>query len=436
MEAGFARVCVNPPHGTRMMGFGVRDQGPGCETIRDDIFIRALYLRHGGEEAVIATFDMCFIGREDADRFKGAIGRLLDLALRQILLNASHNHVGPASGYWAYGDYLPPEHLYLRELERAVAEAVDAARGRARAVSVWADTGRSAVPMNRRRRMPDGHIDNRPNPEGVVCDALPVCVYKDEDGAPVACLFSVSAHPAIVSGTAISAEYPGVATRRVDEHLGVPCSMFLQGCGGDAMTSVAGRDRDTWRFDWEVVEEVGDMLGDEVIALLDGGLEEYAPDLRTALVETHWPLETPDRGEFEGWAARLIPGAPPREQGIYELWGARQLELLERGQTLRTSASVLVQGMQLGDGLRLVAIEGEPVAEHGLNVLAFYGDGVTFPLGYSNGEALYLPVTRQLSEGGYEVTAYPEYGYPARLAPGMEEIVEKELEELRAAGIT
>ena len=435
MEAGFARVCVNPPPGTRMMGFGVRDQGLGSETIRDDIFTRVLYAREGGEEAVIATFDMCFIGREDADRFKGAIGRLLDLSPRQILLNASHNHVGPASGYWAYGDYLPPERLYLRELEHAVVEAAGDAKDRAEAVSVWAGTGRSAVPMNRRRRMPDGDIENRPNPSGVVCDALPVCLLKDGNGAPVACLFSISAHPAIVSGTAISAEYPGVAIRRTDEHLGVPCSIFLQGCGGDAMTSVAGRGRDSWRFDWEVVDQVGDMLSREVATVLDGGLEEYAPDVRTALVETNWPLEALDRCEFETWAAKLIPGAPPREQGIYEMWGERQLELLERGQALPAAASVLVQGIQLGAHLRIIAIEGEPVAEHGLNVLAFYGDGTTFPLGYSNGEALYLPVSRQLPEGGYEVTAYPEYGYPARLAAGMEQIVEDALEELREAGI-
>ena len=97
MKAGFSRVNMNPPPGTRMMGFGARDRGPGSESIRDDIFVRALYLSHGGDEAVILSLDMCFIGREDSDRYKGVIGRLLDLSPRQILLNSSHSHVGPAS---------------------------------------------------------------------------------------------------------------------------------------------------------------------------------------------------------------------------------------------------------------------------------------------------------------------------------------------------
>lgn len=437
MRAGFSRVSMNPPRGTRMMGFGSRDRGPGSESIRDDIYTRALYLAHNGEEAVVVAFDMCFIGREDSDRFKGVIGRLLDLKPRQILLIASHSHVGPASGYWAYGDYMPHDRLYLQELETAVVQAENEAKARAREVVLTAGMGRSQVPMSRRRPMPNGSIENRPFPEGIVCDALPVCLFTGCDGRPVACLFSISAHPSIVSGTAISAEYPGVATDRVDSHLGAECSMFLQGCGGDGKTSVAGKERDTWLSDdWDVVERVGRKLGDEVIALLDAGLKRIEPGLKSALAETHWPLEAYDRNEFEERAAGLKPGAPVNDQGIYELWGARQLDLLDRGRNLPGAASVLIQGIRLGDGLRIAAIEGEPVAEHGLNILVFYGEGVTFPLGYSNGEAMYLPVFRQLPEGGYEVVAYPEYSYPARLAPGMEEIVNRTLESFKARGIT
>ena len=436
MHAGFSRVCINPPKGTRMMGFGDRDRGPGSESIRDDIFARALYLAHDGEQALIVTFDMCFIGREDSDRYKGVLGRLFGLTPRQIVLASSHSHVGPASGYWAYGDYLPPDQLYLREMEAAVVAAATAAKERARKVTIRAGSGHSKVPMNRRKRMPNGKFENRPNPDGIVCDALPVCLLTGEDGRTVACLFSIAAHPSIVGGTAISSEYPGVATNRVDAHLGAACSMFLQGCGGDAKTNVAGEGRDTWLSnDWGVVEKVGKMLGDEVIGIL-GNLKEFEPSLGAALAETRWPLlPARSRGEFEKVAGELTPGAPPSQQRLYPLWAARQLELLDRGQKLRTAASVLIQGIQLGKGLRMVAIEGEPVAEHGLNMLKFYSEGVTFPLGYANGEAMYLPVTRQLPEGGYEVDSYWEYGAPAGLAPGMEQVVTQTLETFQRQGI-
>jgi hypothetical protein len=185
------------------------------------------------------------------------------------------------------------------------------------------------------------------------------------------------------------------------------------------------------------MEKVGDILGQEVIDIVNGGLSEHQPALATALTETQWPLLDPiSRDEFAKKAEEgLTPGAPPEEQGIYDLWAARQVELIDRGQKLRSSASILIQGIKLGEGLRMVAIEGEPVAEHGLNILSFYNNGVTFPIGYANGESMYLPVTRQLPEGGYEVEAYGEYGYPAQLAPGMEEIVRGAMEGFKEEGI-
>ena len=61
MDAGFSKVCMTPPPGTRMMGFGSRDRGPGCESVRDDIFVRALYLSHGDEQAVILSFDILLV---------------------------------------------------------------------------------------------------------------------------------------------------------------------------------------------------------------------------------------------------------------------------------------------------------------------------------------------------------------------------------------
>ena len=41
-----------------------------------------------------------------------------------------------------------------------------------------------------------------------------------------------------------------------------------------------------------------------------------------------------------------------------------------------------------------------------------------------------------LAEGGYEVVSFWEYGYPARLAKGMEDVVLKALADLRRGGIT
>jgi len=123
MRAGFARVSITPPLGTRMMGVGDRDLAHGCDSIHDDIYVRTLYIEHGGETALIMSLDLCFVGREDTDRWKGAVGRNFDILPRQIMVTATHSHVSPAVGTWYAADYAMPDRIFQRELEDAVVEA-------------------------------------------------------------------------------------------------------------------------------------------------------------------------------------------------------------------------------------------------------------------------------------------------------------------------
>ncbi len=44
MKAGFARVKITPPVGTRMTGFDGRDRKHGSGGVHEDVYARALYL--------------------------------------------------------------------------------------------------------------------------------------------------------------------------------------------------------------------------------------------------------------------------------------------------------------------------------------------------------------------------------------------------------
>ena len=433
MQAGFARQTITPPAGTRMQGFAGRDRDHGCTGVHDDLFVRALYLEHADRRALLVAFDLCFLDRELADRLKGAIGRRVDLAPRQILLNTSHTHAGPDTHRWAYGDFLEAQRLYLRELEAATVQAVCDARAEARPVTLSAGMGRTTLPMNRRRPRADGTIAFAPNPDGVVCNALPVCRLVDEAGQPVCLLFSVSCHPSTIGGFDISADYPGVAMRELDEHLGAPVSMFLQGTGGDAKPRVIGEGGDRWRAaTWDDVADAGRIVAQDVIRALDAGLDAIEPELGTSSVEMGWALEQPlDRAGYQSAAEE----AETAGDDVKRRWALRQVELLDRGQGLPTRVSVTAHGVQLGRGVRLIGLEGEPVAVLGNLIIDLYEQGVTFPLGYTDGAQLYLPTSAMLDEGGYEVDSYYEYGFPARLAPGMEEVLLDSLRAMRGMGV-
>jgi hypothetical protein len=107
---------------------------------------------------------------------------------------------------------------------------------------------------------------------------------------------------------------------------------------------------------------------------------------------------------------------------------------MQRGRQ-QTDAPVLIQGIQIGADVRIIAVEGEPVGAYGYQIERAFGAGVTFALGYSNGDALYLVTSPMLDEGGYEPGSYWEYDFPAPLAKGMERELDRGVERLKQSGI-
>ena len=429
MKAGFSRIKLTPAIGTTMTGYIRRDREGGCEGVHDDLYVRALYLDDRDEEAIIMGFDLCFFSRDEVDRFKGAIGRRLDLSPQQILFNTSHTHTGPKVGTWQYDP--PSDRLYLQVVEDAIVEAAIRSRESTVEVTLWSGATRSALPMSRRLKLEDGTIVWRPSPDADVCDTLPVCALKDSAGNMVCVLFSVACHPSTVHGREISADYPGVAMDLLDSHLGRTCSLFLQGTGGDAKPSVIGEGETDWRRGtWEDMDRAGNIVAEEVLGVLKQGLSSVEPGLRTRTIEAPWPLEA-NIGRA-GYEAVLVD---PESILTRRLWAEEKLAWLDSGHELPTTVPVTTHGIRLGDGLRIVGLEGEAVAAFGLQIQDHYDGGITFPLGYTDGVQMYLVTSKMLDEGGYEAISSHEYHQPAPLAKGMETVLDDSLKWLVEQGI-
>ncbi|MBM3473420.1 MAG: hypothetical protein FJX75_09145 [Armatimonadetes bacterium] len=349
----------------------------------------------------------------------------MGLLPRQVLLNASHSHVGPSVGTWYRA---PTDQGYISQLEAATLRAAREARDAAQPVTLQAGVGRSTVPMNR-RKTEDGQTVLAPNPNGFVYDKLPVVIFRGADGAPACVLFSISCHPSMMSGWEISGEYPGAAMAKIDEHFGRPCSLFLQGVGGDAKPRLMGEGRERFQAGtWEDMDRVGEIAAGEVLGCTD--LADVRPRLSSAVTEVDWPLEKPlSRDEYAAIAADA--GAGEVRQG----WAEDIVDALDAGKALPKAVALTLQGIRLGEGLRIVGIEGEATAPWGPIMEGFYGEGISVPLGYCNGEGLYLPTSEQIPEGGYEVYSFWEYGLPAQLAPGFEGVLRAGLRRLRSEGV-
>jgi len=441
LKAGFATAKITPPVGTALSGFGDRDfDSAGAKGVHDDLYARALYLSQGEREALIMGFDLLFFSRQESDRIKAAIGNKIGLAPHEILLNTSHTHTGPKVGNWYYTESDP---FYLDRLEEITIKAAEEAKQSSQRVTLWAGETRTRVPLSRRKPLADGTVAFAPNPDGPVYDFLPFVVFRSRDEVPICLLFSVACHPSTIKGDEranfISADFPGAAAAKIGQFPGKPAALFLQGAGGDAKASVIGRDLDQWRGGtWEDVAAVGRMIASEIQSAILQGLREVKPLLNMALVEMKLPLAAPPAREA---LTSLLESPESRAEGapvdllVRRMWAEEQIALLDRGFGLRTEVPVLVQGMQLGRGLRIIGVEGELVAELGSLIRDFYGSGITFPLGYSNGAQMYLPTSRMIREGGYEVESFWEYRQPAPLAEGVEGHFLKALEELKKAKV-
>lgn len=420
---------ITPPLGTALFGFGDRDRDPrGCETILDDLMVRALYLEQASTRCLILGFDLLFFSRAEADRLKGHLRRCYDLTAREIVLNCSHTHAGPQVGDWCGGQ---PDAMIMDRLQSQVASAVRSARESAQPVRLTAGRGTTRLPVSRRHRQSDGTVAWRPDPAGEVYRRVPFCRIDALDGQTVALLFSVACHPSTIGGLVVSADYPGAACRRLDAALGRPASVFVQGCGGDAKACViADGDADdagrpTWRAGTpEDVERAGQIVAEDVLGALDAGrpVMPLSEGITCRIDALAHPLEAPYDGVT---LAAIDKSGDPAQRA----WAERQRTLRSRGIPAPRTAPILCQTVRLADRLRLVALEGEPVAGYGHLVDGIFPDDLVFALGYSNGQGMYLPTDRMVPEGGYEVVSSHEYGIPAPAAPGFEERLRALLKE-------
>ncbi len=436
MRAGFQKIDITPSLGTRMSGFGRRDDKGPCESIHDRLHARLLYLEDESGKALIIGFDLLFFSRANAAWIRDALCTRLDLKPSQVLLNTSHTHAGPCVDTWHTNLFQPPDTGYMQSLVRAVITGAEKVRNKTREVTLSTGTGVSHLPVSRRK--PDGHggIDWLPNFAGEVCRNLPVCLFSDLQGQPVCLLFSASCHPSIIGGRAISTDYPGPTCDHIDAHQGTECSLFLQGAAGDSkpIAVADGTDENrpgikTWRFgNREDMARSARILADEVVDVIENGLVSCTPGLTTSILETSFALEpSPDRKVLE---ERTRSENPSRV-----LLSRFMLEELDKGRSFETTANLLVQGIRIADSVRIVAIEAEMVGELGNQIVAAFDGGSTFALGYSNGTGLYLPSDHMLPEGGYEVTCHHEYGFASPLAPGIDVTLMASVEQLKNDGV-
>ncbi|HEY5311735.1 MAG TPA: neutral/alkaline non-lysosomal ceramidase N-terminal domain-containing protein [Pirellulales bacterium] len=424
-KAGAAKVVITPAAPVWMSGYP-RDHP--AEGKQQELWAKALVLQDAaGHRALLVTMDLVGIDRPTSQRVCELLAKRYGLERRQIALNVSHTHCGPAIGRNLDGLLLLDEAQqhrvdeYTRQLiDKLVALAGEAIEHLRPCHIAWGQ-GFSTIAVNRRTntRQDAARVRELGGLRGPSDFDVPVLTVRDPGGKLQAVVFGYACHPTVLDVEyRWSGDYAGCAQAALEAAHTDAIAMFWAGCGGDQ----APRPKGTW----EMTEAYGRRLAVSVEEVLAGATRPLEGSLTTIYDEIPLRLDKPPGPD------ELDKDTASRNKFIAAR-AKRLLAQLDSGQPLATTYPYPVQLWQLGD-VRWIFLGGEVVVDYALRLKRELGP-TTWVAGYSNDVMAYIPSLRVLREGGYEgLNSMVYYGLPTRWSEDIEaQIVEQVQKERNQA---
>lgn len=381
--------------------------------VHDPLLSSALYLSDGRTPLLFIANDIIFVGKATANRVRRRIEEATGVPVGHILVSATHTHSGPSTVDYISleGDPTVPkvDERYLRRFEDGIVAAGIAAVRRAAPAEVGvAVADGSAVGTNRR------------NPAGPADPQVPVLLVRSAAGGrPIACMLVCSMHPTVLreQSTVVSADFPGMARRYLQEHLlGSDCPVLHH-------TGPAGNQSPRHVIRGNTLAEAR-RLGEA----LARAVATAAGQIRFAA-----SLETDVRRAFLDLPRRVFPPIAEAERKLAA--AAQRLDQLRRSSATRQEVRLAevdwfgaeetlrltrlaaegrleavyqaclpaeIQAMRIGPW-NFVGWPGEIFVEHALAVKAQACD--TYIISLANGELQgYIATEAAAAEGGYEAS--------------------------------
>ncbi len=378
LRAGIYKIDITPPLSVPLGGYSMR-KGPATG-VRDPLNTVAVVFDDGQTRVAIVSLDVIQVKYQEGQRIYHAIEALTGIKSDHVILNASHTHGSP---------WLDTDSCYSREVAAKVAGAVYAALGDLQPVTLGYGRGEVGFNVNRRALGKNGKVTGDLDSGGVT-DHRVKTLRIDRVGdstIPLGVLFNLACHANVFRGenTEITADFPGEAKSFIERNFGPgTTALFLQGCAGDIRANLQGAVHQYRNGDESDMMWCGWSAGSEVVKTSVWlGIRE-----QVFLRQEDNNLRAVSR----------VLKVSARERGGEVLW--------PREHIVNGKAHLPVKMISIGQ-VCFVALPGEPVVEYGLKIesrLQGLGFSHVIVLGYSDGDAGYIPTEKMYKEGGYEVT--------------------------------
>ncbi len=287
--AGFAKVDITAPTGGINMGYSSAKPTDG---VHDPVFAKVLILQSTDTTAALVSWDVCEFQSPWLRDQMEAVG------VDHLLMLSTHTH---ASQNLNQKDFPSEDTPWRRTVEERILETIIKAKQDLFPAYIAAGQGSIQLGYNRLVRQPEGHaITHFENPEripyGPVDPTVSVLRITDDTGAVRVILVQYACHPVVLGprNRKISADYPGVMCREVEQHIGGDAQcMFVQGGAGDINPLFLARTGDP-ELDFPIVETMGKLLAEEVNKTFDrmksiqGKSDQFACASKVITVDHRW----------------------------------------------------------------------------------------------------------------------------------------------------
>lgn len=411
-SVGVATMIINPRESDKatLAGFGYVDRG--YEGHRDDIELSTAVFSSKGLTFAILSADILGWDSDVMDRVRARVESEIGFPGENILFNATHTHSGPTTQKNTVGIGKVSESYNEFLISQTVACIRRAYDDREDCTLYQGKTDAKGIAMNRRKEV-NGTVTMTPDPEKECCEECDIIYAKCGDDVKLI-LFSFGCHPSIMNGNYMTADFVGAARTVMKNRYPTATPLFVQGCGGDAKPNALNDAGTGFVYeDYNAVKKIGNLLAQNVLSFISLGKgTQVADDLAFSDVSFTLPLQKHSytREEF------LEKAESNRHNTNYDVY----MWYYENFDNLPDSAPYLIQRIDFGNGMTVIAMMGEVVWGYDKLVSDLLPDRNVMVAGYSNGVYGYICTEEVYEEGGYEPFGSTDiyqlsYGYPSNV---------------------
>lgn len=357
---------------------------------------RAMAIKSGEETVIIVNVDICGLTDTFTGSLKNEIYQKYQLPASAVFINFSHTHFAPVSQNWLTWQEANqyPDSTYLYSTIRTgILNAVDNALQTMAPAELYFGRGKTDIGYNR-------SLKDHPELYDSDVDVIKVD-YTDKNNEKY--LFMAACHPVFSTAGklhySLSANYPGVARKLVEERTGTSNSLFLQGAAGDIDPKDNG----------EYIS--GEKLANEVIAVLNKPMKKINGPISFYLDTINIPITPWTNDEILEYKAQNIG----KQGDVYAEKNVKWCDLMLRyyhDGTMPTSLPVYIHTINIGNW-KLVGFSRETTTGYSFGVKNLWPDKLVSVVGYTNDVSSYLPTYMHIEDQGYEgLDSFFWYGVP------------------------